>query len=376
MSVVSMKKLLEHGSHYGHQTKKWNPKMKPFIYAAKNGVYIINLEKTLVKLDDAYAAMKALAEKNGKILFVGTKKQAQAIVMEEALRSGSFYINQRWLGGLLTNFRTMQKRIKRLQEIEDMEASGTINVYPKKEVANIRKEAARLENFFGGIKEMKKLPDAIFVVDPTEDYNAVAEAKKLGIPVFGFTDTNCDPEAVDYGIPANDDAIRSIKLIVSVMADAIVESKSGILSYAFQEQDLVKDISMSDVIINVDQVNEENERRRRAKMEERRQREERSTHRPFDRRPRTNDTYQGRSSESRPFTRTEPAKIIETPKPVEAAKPVEVAKPVETAKPVEAVKPVKMVEPVKAVEVAAPEVAQEVVAKKPRAKKTEVKEGE
>jgi small subunit ribosomal protein S2 len=297
-------------------------------------------------------------------LFVGTKKQAQAIVMEEALRSGSFYINQRWLGGLLTNFRTMQKRIKRLQEIEDMEASGTINVYPKKEVANIRKEAARLENFFGGIKEMKKVPDAIFVVDPTEDYNAVAEAKKLGIPVFGFTDTNCDPEAVDFGIPANDDAIRSIKLIVSVMADAIVEAKSGILSYAFQEQDLVKDISMSDVIINVDQVNEENERRRKAKMEERRQREERSTHRPFDRRPRTNDTYQGRSSESRPFTRTEPAKIIETPKPVEAAKVVEVAKPVEAVK------------PVKAVETVAPEAAQEVVAKKPRAKKAEVKDGE
>jgi len=366
MSVVSMKKLLEHGSHYGHQTKKWNPKMKPFIYAAKNGVYIINLEKTLVKLDDAYAAMKALAERNGKILFVGTKKQAQAIVMEEALRSGSFYINQRWLGGLLTNFRTMQKRIKRLQEIEDMEASGTINVYPKKEVANIRKEAARLENFFGGIKEMKKLPDAIFVVDPTEDYNAVAEAKKLGIPVFGFTDTNCDPEAVDFGIPANDDAIRSIKLIVSIMADAIVETKGGILSYAFQEQDLVKDISMSDVIINVDQVNEENERRRRAKMEERRQREERSAHRPFDRRPRTNDTYQGRS-DSRPYVKSEPAKTVEAPKPVEAAKPVEAVKPVEVAKPVEAVK---------VVETAAPEVAQEAVAKKPRAKKTEVKEGE
>ncbi|NTW95728.1 MAG: 30S ribosomal protein S2 [Erysipelotrichaceae bacterium] len=375
MSVVSMKKLLEHGSHYGHQTKKWNPKMKPFIYAAKNGVYIINLEKTLVKLDDAYAAMKAIALNNGKILFVGTKKQAQVIVMEEALRSGSFYINQRWLGGLLTNFKTMQKRIKRLHEIEEMEASGTINVYPKKEVANIRKEAARLENFFGGIKEMKQLPNAIFVVDPTEDYNAVAEAKKLNIPVFGFTDTNCDPEAVDFGIPANDDAIRSIKLIVSVMADAIVEAKAGILSYAFQEQDLVKDISMSDVIINVDQVNEENERRRKAKMEERRQREERTTHRPFDRRPRNNDTYQGRSSESRPFTRTEPAKIIES-KPVEAAKVVEAPKPVEVAKVVEAPKPVEAVKAVKAVETAAPEAAQEVVAKKPRAKKADVKDGE
>ncbi len=332
MSVVSMKKLLEHGSHYGHQTKKWNPKMKPYIYTAKNGVYIINLVKTLEKLDDAYAAMKALAERNGKVLFVGTKKQAQAIVMEEALRSGSFYINQRWLGGLLTNFRTMQKRIKRLTEIEEMEASGAINIYPKKEIANIRKEAARLENFFGGIKEMKKLPDAIFVVDPTEDYNAVLEARKLNIPVFAFTDTNADPDLITYGIPANDDAIRSIKLIVSVMADAIVETKGGILSYAFQEQDLVKDISMSDVIINVDQVNEENERRRRAKMEERRQREERGQRRPFDRRPRPEGarTYGERTQESRPVEAVKEetkAAVTEAVAAVEAPVVEEVKKP-------------------------------------------------
>lgn len=283
MSVVSMKKLLEHGTHYGHQTKKWNPKMKPYIYTARNKVYIINLEKTLEKLDDAYAAMRAIAEKNGKVLFVGTKKQAQQIVLDEALRSGAFYINQRWLGGTLTNFRTIQKRIKRLLDIQEMEAAGTLAVYPKKEIAQIKKEEARLENFLGGIKDMKKVPDAVFVVDPTEDYNAVLEAKKLGIPVFAITDTNADPDMVDYGIPANDDAIRSIKIMVSLMADAIVEAKGGILTYAHQDHDLEKDITMSDVIINVNQQNEENERRRRQRMEERRQRDERSGRRPYDR---------------------------------------------------------------------------------------------
>ena len=283
MSVVSMKKLLEHGTHYGHQTKKWNPKMKPYIYTARNKVYIINLEKTLEKLDDAYAAMRAIAEKNGKVLFIGTKKQAQQIVLDEALRSGAFYINQRWLGGTLTNFRTIQKRIKRLLDIQEMEAAGTLAVYPKKEIAQIKKEEARLENFLGGIKDMKKVPDAVFVVDPTEDYNAVLEAKKLGIPVFAITDTNADPDMIDYGIPANDDAIRSIKIMVSLMADAIVEAKGGILTYAHQEQDLEKDITMSDVIINVNQQNEENERRRRQRMEERRQRDERSGRRPYDR---------------------------------------------------------------------------------------------
>lgn len=276
MSVVTMKKLLEHGSHYGHQTKKWNPKMKQYIYTAKNRVYIINLEKTLDKLDDAYAAMRAIAERNGKVLFVGTKKQAQQIVLDEALRSGSFFINQRWLGGTLTNFRTIQKRIKRLLDIQEMEASGTLSIYPKKEIAKIKKEETRLENFLGGIKDMKKVPDAVFVVDPTEDYNAVLEARKLGIPVFGILDTNSDPDMLDYGIPANDDAVRSIKLIVSLMADAIVEAKGGLLTYAHQDAGSEEaDITMSDVIVDVNRVNEENERRRRQRMEERRQREER-----------------------------------------------------------------------------------------------------
>lgn len=275
MSVVSMRKMLESGVHFGHQTRRWDPKMKPYIYTAKNGVYIIDLAKTQQKLDEAYEAMKAIAEKGGKVLFVGTKKQAQSVVLDEALRSGSFYVNQRWLGGILTNYRTIQKRIKRLLEIEEMEASGSINVYPKKEVAQIRKEAARLENFLGGIKEMKKLPDAIFVVDPKEEHNAVAEAKKLNIPVFAMVDTNCNPEEVDYPIPSNDDAIRSVKLIIGVLADAIVETKGGLLSYAYQEDQEAEDITMKEVIINVEQQAEENERRRRQRNEERRPRNNR-----------------------------------------------------------------------------------------------------
>ncbi len=274
MSVVTMRKLLESGVHYGHQTRRWNPKMKPYIYTAKNRTYIIDLNKTIDKLDVAFAAMKEIAEKNGKLLIVGTKKQAQAIVLEEALRSGSFFINQRWLGGTLTNFRTIQKSIRGLLEIEEMENSGSINVYTKKEVATLLKEKNRLENFLGGIKEMKKLPDAVFVVDPIEDANAVAEARKLGIPVFGIVDTNCDPDVVDYAIPANDDAVRSIRIIVALMADAMIEAKGGVLQVAYQDQD-EQDISMEDVIISVERQAQENERRRRQRNEERRKRDER-----------------------------------------------------------------------------------------------------
>ena len=237
-------------------------------------MYILNLAITQEKLDEAYAAMRSIAERGGKVLFVGTKKQAQAIVVDESLRSGSFYVNQRWLGGILTNYRTIQKRIRRLLEIEEMETNGSINIYPKKEIAQIRKEAARLENFLGGIKEMRKLPDAVFVVDPIEDHNAVAEARKLNIPVFGLCDTNCDPEVLDYPIPSNDDAVRAIKLIVGLMADAIVEPKAGMLLYAHQEEE-GEDITMTDVIVNVDQQHEENERRRRQRNEERRAKENR-----------------------------------------------------------------------------------------------------
>lgn len=286
MSVVSMKKLLEAGSHFGHQTRRWDPKMRPYIYAARNGVYIIDLEKTQAKLDEAYVAMKEIAEKGGKVLFVGTKKQAQVVVMEEALRTGSFFINQRWLGGTLTNFRTIQKRIKRLIEIEQMEETGLMEKYPKKEQAQLRKEAARLENFLGGIKEMKKLPNAIFVVDPKVEHNAVAEAKKLGIPVFGIVDTNCNPEEVDYAIPANDDALRSVKLIVTLMADAIMEAKGGLLSVAYTKDEDEKEVTMADVIANVEETAAENERRRRARAEERRARYNNNDRRNFkDRRP-------------------------------------------------------------------------------------------
>ena len=312
MSVVSMRKLLEAGVHYGHQTRRWNPKMKPNIYTAKNGVYIINLEKTLEQLDVAYNAMKAIAEKGGKVLFVGTKKQAQAIVVEEALRSGSFYVNQRWLGGLLTNFRTIQKRVKRLVEIEEMEANETLNLYPKKEQAQVRKEKARLENFLGGIKEMKMLPNALFVIDPKEEHNAVAEAKKLGIPVFAMVDTNCDPEMVDYPIPSNDDAVRSVKIMTTLMADAIVEAKGGLLSVA-HTVDEEADVTMKDVIISVEEQNAENERRRRAKNEEKRAR------RPFDRNrnPRNGKApyarRENRAEKTEKVEKTEAVATTETP---------------------------------------------------------------
>ena len=269
MQLVSMRKLLENGVHFGHQTRRWDPKCKEFIYTAKNSIYIIDLNKTQVALESAYDKMKKIAEDGGKVLFVGTKKQAQQIVLDEATRSGSFYINQRWLGGTLTNFRTIQKRIKRLIEIEQMEADGTISVYPKKEQVLIKKEQAKLENFLGGIKEMKKLPDAVVVVDPTEDHNAVAEARKLHIPVFGLTDTNCNPAKVDIGIPANDDAIKSIKLMMSLLADAIVETKGGILQDAYQEGEIENDITMEDVIINVEQHAAEQEKRRKAAAEAR-----------------------------------------------------------------------------------------------------------
>ncbi len=284
MSVVTMRKLLESGVHYGHQTRRWDPRQKSNIYAAKNGIHIINLENTVASLNEAYAVMKEIAERGGRVLFVGTKKQAQAVVMEEALRSGSFYVNQRWLGGTLTNYRTIQRRIRRLVEIEQMEETGTINNYPKKEVILIRKEAERLTNFLGGIKEMKKLPDALFVVDPQEDHNAILEARKLNIPVFGIAETNCDPALLDYPIPGNDDAINSIKVIVGVINDAIVEAKGGVLEYAYQT-DEAPEITMGDVIISVAEKAAENERRRRARFEE--QRRSRGQYRRYERKERT-----------------------------------------------------------------------------------------
>ena len=221
MSVISMKQLLEAGVHFGHQTRRWNPKMAPYIYTERNGIYIIDLQKSVGMVDDAYKAVADIAADGGTILFVGTKKQAQDAIKVEAERCGMFYVNERWLGGMLTNFKTIQSRIGRLKEIEAMEADGTFDVLPKK-------EQAKLEKNLGGIKEMKKLPDAIFIVDPKKERICVQEAHTLGIPLIGICDTNCDPEELDYVIPGNDDAIRAVKLIVSKMADAVIEANQGV----------------------------------------------------------------------------------------------------------------------------------------------------
>jgi small subunit ribosomal protein S2 len=227
MAVISMKQLLEAGVHFGHQTRRWNPKMDRYIFTERNGIYIIDLQKTVKKVDEAYNFIKSVAAEGGTILFVGTKKQAQDSVKEEAARCGNFYINQRWLGGTLTNFQTIQKRIDRLKQLEKWEEDGTFNVLPKKEVIILRKEKDRLEKFLGGIKGMKGLPSALFVIDPRKERIAVAEARKLGIPIVGIVDTNCDPDEIDYVIPGNDDAIRAVKLLTAKMADAVVEANQG-----------------------------------------------------------------------------------------------------------------------------------------------------
>ena len=227
MSVISMKQLLEAGVHFGHQTRRWNPKMAPYIYTERNGIYIIDLQTSVGKVDEAYDAVFDIAAQGGIILFVGTKKQAQDAIKIEAERCGMFYVNERWLGGMLTNFKTIQSRIDRLKEIEAMEEDGTFEVLPKKEVIALRKEMEKLQKNLGGIKEMGRIPDAIFVVDPKKERICVQEAHALGIPLIGICDTNCDPEELDYVIPGNDDAIRAVKLIVSKMADAVVEAKQG-----------------------------------------------------------------------------------------------------------------------------------------------------
>lgn len=245
--VITMKKLLEAGSHFGHQTRRWNPKMKKYIYGARNGVYIIDLAQTVELVAEAYKALKEIVDNNGKVLFVGTKRQCQEAVKAEAERSGSFYITNRWLGGTLTNFRTIQGRIRYLKELERREAEGELDLLPKQEAAQLRKELAKLSKNLEGIKEMRKVPNAVFVVDPHVEHNAVAEARKLGIPVFAIVDTNSDPDVVDHIIPANDDAVRSVSLILAVMADAIVESKGGLPVVAYTK-DEGEDITMKDVI--------------------------------------------------------------------------------------------------------------------------------
>jgi len=242
MSVISMKALLEAGVHFGHQTRRWNPKMAKYIYTSRNGIHIIDLQKTSECIDVAYKALFDIVEQGGRVLFVGTKKQSQDPVREEAIRSGQFFVDKRWLGGTLTNFKTIKRSIKKLQDLHKMEQDGTFAVLPKKEVINLRKEMERLEKFLGGIKEMKTLPQALFIIDPRKERNAILEARKLGIPVFGIIDTNCDPDEVDYIIPANDDALRSVKLIVGKMADAVVEATGGVIEGEGETEDTELDV--------------------------------------------------------------------------------------------------------------------------------------
>ena len=227
MSVIAMKQLLEAGVHFGHQTRRWNPKMAEYIFTERNGIYIIDLQKTVKKIEEAYDFIRSVAADGGEILFVGTKKQAQETIKEEAVRVGMHYVDARWLGGMLTNFKTIKKRIERLAQLHKMEEDGTFDLLPKKEVIGLKGEMEKLEKYLGGIKEMKKAPAAIFIVDPRKERIAIAEAKKLNIPIVAIVDTNCDPEDVDYVIPGNDDAIRAVKLVVSTIANAVIEGREG-----------------------------------------------------------------------------------------------------------------------------------------------------
>ena len=240
MAVVAMKQLLEAGVHFGHQTRRWDPKMAEYIFQARNGIHIIDLQKTSKKIDEAYAFLKEQAEEGKTVLFVGTKKQAQECVKEAAEKSGMYYVDQRWLGGMLTNFDTIRTRVQRLKDLEKMQEDGTFDVLPKKEVILLKKEMEKLERNLGGIKNMEEIPGVIFLVDPKKEHIAVLEAKKLGIPVIGLVDTNCNPEEVDYAIPGNDDAIRAVKLITDVMANAIIEGKQG---ESFETEEVVEEVS-------------------------------------------------------------------------------------------------------------------------------------
>lgn len=259
MAVVSMNLLLEAGVHFGHQTKRWNPKMREYIYTSRDEIYIIDLQKTAKKIEEAYAALKKIADNGGKVLFVGTRKQAQEAIKEEALRSESFYVTERWLGGTLTNFKTIRRRAKRLEEIENMEKNGIFEVLPKKEVIGIKKEYDKLNKLLCGIRDMYKLPDAMFIVDPSKEEIAIREARKLNIPVFGIVDTNCDPDMVDYVIPANDDAIRAVRLITGVMANAICEA-NGLKMNPYVNED---DKNATEIMQKaVDSVHKKEDRRR------------------------------------------------------------------------------------------------------------------
>ena len=252
MAVVSMSYLLEAGVHFGHQTKRWNPKMKPYIFTARDDIYIIDLDKTVEKIEEAYAAIKAIADNGGTFLFVGTKKQASEASLEEATRSNSYYVTERWLGGTLTNFRTIRRRVKRLEEIEKMEADGTFEVLPKKEVVQLKKEYEKLNKVLCGIREMYKLPQALIIVDPKKEINAIREARKLNIPVFGIVDTNCDPDDVDYVIPGNDDAVRAVKVVLGVLNNAICESRGlELVDYVTEDDKKAKKETKEEKVVEV-----------------------------------------------------------------------------------------------------------------------------
>ncbi len=241
MSVISMKNLLEAGVHFGHQTRRWNPKMKPYIFTERNGIYIIDLQKTVKKVEEAYYFVRDIIAEGGTVLFVGTKKQAQEAIETEAKRCGMYYVNQRWLGGMLTNFQTISKRVERLFELEKMEEDGVFDVLPKKEVINLNRERERLEKYLGGIKDMKSLPDVLFVVDPKKEDIAVHEARILHIPVVAIIDTNCDPDEVDYAIPGNDDAIRAVKLLTETIANAVIEARQGLEESTATEENVAEE---------------------------------------------------------------------------------------------------------------------------------------
>ena len=250
MSVVSMKQLLEAGVHFGHQTRRWNPKMAEYIFTERNGIYIIDLQKTVRKLEEAYNFIRDLTEQGKSVLFVGTKKQAQESVKEEAIRCGAYYVNARWLGGMLTNFTTIRRRVNRLKQLREMQENGTFDLLPKKEVIKLNLEIEKLEKFLGGIKDMKDLPGALFIVDPRKEKIAVAEAKKLGIPIIAIVDTNCDPDEVDNVIPGNDDAIRAVKLLAGVMANGVIEGKEGQMGAAAieAEDEMVENLVIEETV--------------------------------------------------------------------------------------------------------------------------------
>ena len=296
MAVVSMSYLLESGVHFGHQTKRWNPKMKEYIFTARDEIYIIDLQKTAKKIEEAYAALKNIAANGGKVLFVGTRKQASEAIKEEAIRSNSYYVSERWLGGTLTNFKTIRRRVRRLEEIEKMEKDGTFEVLPKKEVIKLKKEYEKLNKVLCGIRDMRRLPQALYIVDPSKEEIAIREARKLNIPVFGIVDTNCDPDMVDYVIPGNDDAIRAVRLITGVMANAIVEVNGGKMNNYIKEDGKSDENIMERAL---ETVKRKEDRRR------------------FDRRPnrRSNDRNQNNR-----FNREQPNKVNEQPKKEVVAK--------------------------------------------------------